>query len=349
MDISTTPHNNFFHFALSDASNARSLLETQLPPAALDALDLDSLHLEEGSFVDADLREKHSDLLFSVRQTSTGNRSSDRGVDAGEETTSSSEESASISDEALVYLLFEHKSQADRYTVLQLLSYLVRIWEKRLRAGMELCPIIPLVVYHGDSVWSAARSLRELLRVPEALSEFQVDFCYPLLDLSRIADKEIPGNPILRNTLKLLKYSRSRQLAHKLRDILMEFVLALPRNLWPDWIQAIRVYVISVNKNMDTEQYKQTLQSILPTKYVVGSLADKLLTQGREEGRKQGRIEGLREGIAEGLERGKLAGKIQVLAEMLGDEPLDEVMLGQRDLDSLNALLGELRDRLRER
>lgn len=104
---------------------------------------------------------------------------------------------------------------------------------------------------------------------------------------------------------------------------------------------------------MDTEQYKQTLKSILPNEYVVGSLADKLLTQGRkegrEEGRKQGRMEGLREGIAEGLERGRLAGKIQVLAEMLGDEPLDDTMLAERDLDSLNALLDELRDRFRER
>jgi hypothetical protein len=36
-----TPHNNFFHFALSQIPNARSLIETQLTSRALAELDLD--------------------------------------------------------------------------------------------------------------------------------------------------------------------------------------------------------------------------------------------------------------------------------------------------------------------
>jgi hypothetical protein len=67
MEQLPTPHNNFFQFALSHLPNARSLIETQLSPAALAELDLDTLQLETGSFIDADLREKFSDLLMSVR------------------------------------------------------------------------------------------------------------------------------------------------------------------------------------------------------------------------------------------------------------------------------------------
>lgn len=67
MEQLPTPHNNFFHFALSHLPNARSLIETQLSAAALSELDLDTLKVETGSFIDADLTEKFSDLLFSVR------------------------------------------------------------------------------------------------------------------------------------------------------------------------------------------------------------------------------------------------------------------------------------------
>ncbi len=118
-----TPHNNFFQFALSNPIAARSLIETQLPDAVLKELKLDSLKIESGSFVDPDLREKHSDLLMAAElaQPESGKHS-----------------------RALVYLLFEHKSEPDTLTVLQLLSYILRIWEMQARERGKLSPIIPL-------------------------------------------------------------------------------------------------------------------------------------------------------------------------------------------------------------
>ena len=330
MEQLPTPHNNFFHFALSHTPNARGLIESQLSPAALATLNLDTLQLEQGSFVDADLREKFSDLLFSL-QLANAQGAEDDSDKGGRQT--------------LVYLLFEHKSQTDPLTVLQLLSYLVRIWEKRIRDGLPVCPIVPLVVYHGESGWSAARSMGELLAAPEGLADYQVKLQFPLLDLSQLSDPEIPGEPILRSTLQLLKYSRSRDLLEKLQEILKWIGEAIPERSLPAWIKAIGVYVITVNKNMDSQQYKQTLKSVLPTQFEVGSLADRLLIQGREEGRKEGREEGLREGI----EKGKVAGKIQMLAEMLGDEAISDGELHQHDLATLNAKLEELQNRLRDR
>ena len=153
------------------------MIETQLSPAALAELDLDTLKLETGSFIDADLREKFSDLLLSVRMV---------GSDADSE-----------DDRALVYFLFEHKSQSDSLTVFQLLSDIVRIWEARLRDRMALCPIVPLVVYHGERGWTAARSLTELVKSPSGLGDYQVEFRFPLLDLSQLSDGEIAGDPIL--------------------------------------------------------------------------------------------------------------------------------------------------------
>ena len=327
MEQLPTPHNNFFRFALSFPLSARSLIETQFDARALKALNLDTLRQESGSFVDPELREKFSDLLFSVDLAEpVGAEVSPR---TGRQT-------------VLVYFLFEHKSQADPLTVFQLLTYIVRIWEKRLREGLELCPVLPLVVYHGENGWTAARSMAELVQALEALAAYQVQFQFPLLDLSQLADEEIAGEPILRSTLNLLKYSRSVKLVEKLREILEELSLAMLSQYYgPDqfekWLTAIGTYIMAVNKNIDPQVYKQTLQSVFPTQFEPGSLADRLLNQGREEGRE------------EGMEMGKLTGKIQMLQELLEDTVMSDQELNALELPALIRLAGELQQRMRSR
>ena len=92
---------------------------------------------------------------------------------------------------------------------------------------------------------------------------------------------------------------------------------------------------MSVNKDIDSQQYKQTLKSVFPTQFEPGSLADRLLIQGREEGRKEGR------------EEGKLAGKIQTLQELLGDAVSTDDELLSRDRETLTTELTGLQARLR--
>ena len=82
------------------------MIETRFPAAVLEQLDLDSIVIESGSFVDPSLAEKFSDVLLSVKMRLSPEGSPQR---------------------ALAYFLFEHKSEPDPLTVLQLLSYVIRI------------------------------------------------------------------------------------------------------------------------------------------------------------------------------------------------------------------------------
>jgi predicted transposase YdaD len=127
--------------------------------------------------------------------------------------------------------------------------------------------------------------------------------------------------------------------------ILRIVVQALPANQAEEWVTAIGVYVMSVNKNMNEAEYKETLKSVFPTQFEPGSLADRLLTQGREEGMEKGR----EEGREEGREQGKLAGKIQLIQELLGAEVATDENLLALDEISLSNLLAELQQRLRAR
>ena len=134
------PHDTFVRRIFSDPETARGFVASKLKKEILATLDLDSLELVEGSFVDEELRESHSDLLFTVRFRDGGT--------------------------GLIYILLEHKSFPDPMTPFQLLRYMVRIWESQQRANVELSPIIPLILYHGETKWTTNRTMQDIIDAP---------------------------------------------------------------------------------------------------------------------------------------------------------------------------------------
>ena len=96
---------------------------------------------------------------------------------------------------------------------------------------------------------------------------------------------------------------------------------------------------MATNKEIGADEFRAALataaEEILGTQIEPGSLADRLLHQGREEGREAGRVEGLR--------RGELIGRLQVLSELLGEQLSD---LESLSLDDLRTLSQELQLRL---
>lgn len=315
-----TPHNNFFQFALSGTKTARSLIETQFPAELLAEINLDTLRVENGSFVDPDLHTKRSDMLFSVETVA--------GISGEEETGS---------DKVLLYFLVEHKSEPDSKTVLQLLSYIVRLLEQTLRDGGKLAPVIPLVLYHGKRQWKVARSLDDLIPASKVVRQFQVRFGFPILDLSRYTNESIEGNSLLQVTLRMLKYSRDTELAIQIAEILT--ILRSAGTDFPikDWLDAITVYAMAANKDMTPEKMKQTVASVFPTQFYPGSMADKLLEEGREEG------------LEKGLEKGRAEGKLQMLQDLLGDPITSDKELAGFELKDLNDWIDTLQTRIRSR
>jgi len=78
------------------------MFRAMLPKRVSDATDWSTLVLEPGSFVDENLSERQSDLLF-------------RALLSGHD--------------VRYYVLFEHQSEPDANMAFRLLRYMVRIWE----------------------------------------------------------------------------------------------------------------------------------------------------------------------------------------------------------------------------
>ena len=114
MNETTRPHDAFFKALLTQPGAAGVFLRERLPANVAALLSADEPVLEPASFIDAALREHHSDLLFRV-STVTGTT-------------------------AFVYVLVEHKSYPDPLVGFQLLRYLVAIWQRYLTdGGVGLC------------------------------------------------------------------------------------------------------------------------------------------------------------------------------------------------------------------
>src|SRR5215813_2862601 len=107
----TNPHDRFFKELLARPETATDFLVNYLPPEIVALLDLSVPELAKDSFIDEELRQHFSDLLYRVKLRS--------------------------GDDAFVYILFEHKSTPDGWTAFQLLRYEVRIWETERRNGVE--------------------------------------------------------------------------------------------------------------------------------------------------------------------------------------------------------------------
>jgi hypothetical protein len=94
-----------------------------------------------------------------------------------------------VGEEAYIYLLFEHKSAPAPRVALDLLRYLVRIWDFLEKQGgrVPLPVILHLVLYHGKARWRISWSFSSLFAAPEVLKPYVPEFTYLLTDLSRFS------------------------------------------------------------------------------------------------------------------------------------------------------------------
>jgi len=127
----TNVHDAFFKSAIADPHLAGALLREHLPPEVADQLSADPPEPVPASFVDESLRQHHADLLFRLH------------LNGG--------------DDALAYVLLEHKSAFDPEAPLQLLRYVVQIlvnWRERNSRHRRLPPVVALVVHQGPPTHS---------------------------------------------------------------------------------------------------------------------------------------------------------------------------------------------------
>ena len=136
-------------------------------------IDEDDLTLIDKSFIDADFKQKESDVIYRAKIKG---------------------------QEIIFYVLLELQSSVDYTMPFRLLKYIVallkRIFndtpkEKREAKGYRLPAVVPIVLYNGSDKWTAVQSFKEYLQGYEQFGEYVIDFKYLLFDLKREPESAI--------------------------------------------------------------------------------------------------------------------------------------------------------------
>ena len=305
-----SPHDALFKAAFGQPDIARSELELVLPPSLTAHLDLQTLAVSPGSFVDEELRHAHTDLLYAVRTT------------AG--------------PEALVYILFEHQSSFDGLMPLRLLRYVVRVWERWLRDHPQTTAIpvvLPVLLHHGRAGWKAAPELASMLdanpELLEAARPYLPLFRFVLDDLAELSLEALSSRAIhaLGRLVELAFWSsRSLERLQRAAPLMRAITETLLRDARTRaLLEQLYVYFLrAAQPEVDIGTVRTILLEVAGPqgREDVMNAAEQLIEQGRaeghERGREQGREEGREEGRAEGL-RVAIAAALSVRALRLSD------------------------------
>jgi hypothetical protein len=161
-----------------------------------------------GSYFSDDLREREDDLIWRVRW--------------GE-------------GWLYVYLLLEFQSTVDRYMAVRLLTYVGLLYQDLIKSKQtlkdgRLPPVLPLVLYNGETRWNASEEIADLIvPVPGGLEAYRPSLKYLLLDEGRYDETELAGLRNMAAAVFRLENSRTPEDVRRVVRLLLEWLHARNR------------------------------------------------------------------------------------------------------------------------
>jgi len=296
-------HDKLFKETFGSVEIAKDFMNGYLPTSIRDIVDLNTLEPQKDSFINKELQEVFSDLLFK----------------------------ADINNkEGYIYFLFEHKSYKDKLVIFQLLRYMIEIWESKMKKqnSNELPVIIPLVIYHDKGEWRIKTKLSDMIegydQLPEEVKRYIPDYEYLIYDLTKYNDEDIKLESVTKIIIKIMRDVRYAS-KEKVVDIITEGFTLLDEIIEKDnithYMESCLRYVLSVRSDIDKDELIQIADQIsVEGSELVMTIADKL----RQEGKQEGRQEGIKKVVKNAIIKGMSVGDIMDLTG-LTEKEIDKV------------------------
>ena len=294
----SNPHDSFFRETFSRKEVATDFLSMYLPDEITQHINLDTLKMSKDTFVDEELRSHFSDLLYTVKHRK---------------------------EDLHLYLLFEHKSSPDSWISLQLLRYMVKIWDlyrKQHPKTKKLPTILPLVLYHGYNKWKIPQEFNALLaQNDDYLKEYTPNFQYLLHDFSFMSNEEIRGKAILRLTLQLFKHIKDPALADKLPQIINLLQEVSSKQTALEILEILLRYVVKGTKRFTEQDMTKIFTQTSMEDNIMKTFIDDYIEQGLKQGIQQGIQQGMQQGMQQGIQQGSNKVLIIQLTHRFGSLP----------------------------
>jgi predicted transposase/invertase (TIGR01784 family) len=279
----SSSHDEFVKNNLSNKIIAQDFMRQFLPADLLKNMNLTDLVLDTNTYITAELAKYYSDIVWLCPYSGKKN--------------------------IRISLLLEHKSNPVAYPHLQLLRYMLELWEKNQRDKEPFLPIVPIIFYHGKGKWNIRPMTDYFKNIGQELKPYIPQFNYELVNISQYTDKDIFAFNIglLKNVLLALRYSRDKNYLRQhfgLLFIKLETYIQTPNDL--DFIKTMLVYLLK-NTEFSTQEITDMVKQIpSPLNNIAMSSYDLLIEKGKKEGMQQGiekeKIEVIKNARLEGLD-----------------------------------------------
>lgn len=314
------PHDKFFKETFSNIAVAKDFINNYLPQSIINIIDINTLEPQKDSFINEELQEVFSDMLFRVNINKR---------------------------EGYIYFLFEHKSYTSKSISFQLLKYMLEIWEAKVKKENtnELPIIIPLVIYHGKDDWNIKGTLGEMIKgyeyLPEDVKKYVPDYEYLLYDISRYTDEQIKGEVQLRIILTIFRDIFTKDNKELRASILRatEYLRELDnKQTGIEYFETFMRYILNAGQKLTKEDIEDILGKIEKTypegSEVVMTLAEKF----REEGELRGQTKALSKTATRLLTKkfGKLPEEVKNKIPQLDAEILEIIIDSIFEYESLD-------------
>lgn len=178
--------------------------------------------------------------------------------------------------------------------------------ENRERKNFQLPSAVPVLLYNGETEWSAVKSFQEYQKLSEKYPEHVLNFEYYIVDISRLNDDDIlSSNYLIDNIIYLDKHRYDLDnLINKL-SVVLQRIQKLPQDrqsMFWEWIEHVFVACID-------SQYKNEVKQLIDNakgedsmfKYAITDMIEKSMAENFEKGKEEGFSNGMSQGISQGM------------------------------------------------
>ncbi|HGJ5876530.1 MAG TPA: Rpn family recombination-promoting nuclease/putative transposase [Arsenophonus sp.] len=280
-----TPHDAVFRKFLSEKETAKDFFDIWLPDEIKVLCQLDSIKVESGSFVDSEMKNYQSDILYSVKTTK---------------------------GKGYIYLLIEHQSTPDKLMAWRLMRYCMAAMQKHLEAGHKQLPLVfPILFYCGEKSphpystdWLDCFSGRDI-------AEKIYTKPFKIVDVTTLEDGEIMQHRRMALLTLIQKHIRRRDMT----ELLNEIVKLLSYNYYTD-NQVITMFNYLIQEGNAKKPMEFIIEIAKQSEKHEGILMT-IAQALRQEGRKEGIQEGIQQGKLEGIQEGEKQASMKIACQML--------------------------------
>ena len=246
------------------------LLRGFLPGDWLAELDFSTLRKLPTEYVSDELLKRHGDCVWRMRRR--------RG------------------EWLYLLVLLEFQSTAEPRMALRILTYTSLLYQELVRndaldAGGRLPPVLPVVLYNGDSRWKAVGEVGELIApVGPWLEPYQPSQRYIVVDERHVGAEDLPGRNLMAAVLGL-EQSRTPDDLLRVAGRLVEWLRDLDdddelKRAFTDWVRQMAEGFVADDAALAAVRTLEGVRMTLVER--VAEWPKQWLQQGREQGVEQG-------------------------------------------------------------